>query len=180
MVTGPTKGVGKSITAINLAIRIARHGQMTALLVDLDLRDPSVHTYFGFNPEKNIADILQGNAAIEETLVSPGIERLTVLPGKDRHENSSEMLGSQPMQKIINEVVNRYSERIVIFDMPPILGCDDVAVLSSSIKNCLFVTKQGQTTRGEVQEAISRLSGSKLVGTVMNNSKGSDFNRYYY
>ncbi len=180
MVTGTTKGVGKTLTAINLAISIARHARRTALLVDLDLRDPSLHHYFDFEPEGGIVDVAEGRYTLEQTLVAPGVERLSMLPGKGSYENSSELLSWPPLQAIISEITSRYDERVVIFDAPPILGCDDVAAVAPMIDACLLVVEEGDTNRDEFKESLKRLGDIRVAGVVLNKSKKTNLARYYY
>ena len=180
MITGTTKGVGKTLTAINLAISIARHARRTALLVDLDLRDPSVHRYFDFEPDGDIVDVAEGRKTLLQTLVAPGVDRLSILPGKGSYENSSELLSWSPMQDIISEITSRYEERVVIFDAPPILGCDDVAAVTPMIDGCLLVVEEGSTNRSEFRESLKRLGGISMVGVVLNKSKKTKLARYYY
>lgn len=180
MVTGPTQGVGKTLTAINLAISIARHARRTAMLVDLDLRDPSIHRYFGIEPEADIVDVAEEKYALERALITPGVERLTVLPGRDSYENSSELLSWLPLQAIISELTSRYEERVVIFDVPPILGCDDVAVLAPVIDACLIVVDEGSTSRDELKESLKRTKHIPVAGIVLNKSKQKRVEQLYY
>ncbi len=180
MVTGTTKGVGKSVTAINLAISIARHTNRTAMLVDLDLRAPSLHRYFGFESEGSIVDVARGVCAVKDILVSPGIPRLSILPGKGPHIDSSELLSWSPLQSVIREIKYRYPERVVIFDLPPVLGCDDVAAVSSVMDACLVVIEEGRTNRFELREGLKRIGKVPVLGMILNKSKSTEFSRYYY
>jgi capsular exopolysaccharide synthesis family protein len=180
MVTGTTQGVGKTLTAINLAINIARHARKTAMLVDLDLRDPSIHYYFDFESEADILDVAEGRHTLEQTLITPGVERLSILPGKGCYENSSELLSWPPLQEIIREITSRYEERIVIFDAPPVLGCDDVAVLAPMVDACLLVVEEGGTNRDEFKQSMRRIRGIPLAGIVLNKSRQKRLDQYYY
>lgn len=180
MVTSPTSGVGKTTTAINLAVNIARHGSKTALLVDLDLRAPSVHQYFDYNPSYGIVDVVQGKATLESALVRPGIDRFSILMGKERYEDSSELLTSNAMRMLIDEVRNRYDERIVIFDTPPMLGCDDVAAMAPMMDACLVVIEEEKSQYSELQEALDRIEDVAIIGYVLNKSKEVKIHRYYY
>jgi capsular exopolysaccharide synthesis family protein len=180
MITSPTKGAGKTTTAINLAINIARQGSKTALLVDLDLRAPSIHQYFDYHPENGIVDVAQGHVALERTLITPGVDRLSILMGKERYEDSSELLTSNAMRNLIDEVRSRYDERIVIFDMPPILGCDDVAAIAPLMDACLVIIEEEKSQYSELQEALERIEDVAIVGYVLNKSKEVKLHRYYY
>jgi len=180
MVVGPAAGVGKTLTAINLAVSIARHSRRTALLVDLDLKIPSVHRYFGFEPKGGIVDIITNDIPLESALVSPGIERLTILPGTQGYQDSTELLLSENMQKLIKEIKSRYRERIVIFDTPPVLHCDDVPALVPLMDSCLMVVKEGETQRRELKQALEQLGRINIVGIVNNQSRDPIFNKPYY
>lgn len=180
MITSPTKGAGKTTTAINLAVNIARHGSKTALLVDLDLRAPSVHQYLDYDPQHSIVDVVQGHVTLENALVTPGIDRLSILMGKERYEDSSELLTSNAMRMLIDEVRNRYEERIVIFDMPPMLGCDDVAAVAPIMDACLVVIEEEKSQYSELQESLDRIEDIPIVGYVLNKSKEVKIHRYYY
>ena len=130
-VTSPTIGNGKTLTAINLAISLARDHNYSVLLVDMDLRSPSIHRYFFTDEQLGISEYLTDNTELSEILFNPGIERLVVLPGNKSFTNSSEMLSSPKMVKLVEELKTRYPSRIVIIDMPPILACDDMLAFSS-------------------------------------------------
>ena len=180
MVTSPVKGNGKSTIALNLAINIAKLGQRTALLVDLDLRQPSIHQTLGYTPEFSVVDVAAGKTTIEKALVSPGVDRLSILCGNRKYNNSSEIIASGYMQTLIKEIRDRYPERIVIFDTPPLLGCDDSAVLAPKMDACLLVVEEGKTTYSELDSAIEKLGDIYLAGYVLNKSKDNSFERYYY
>jgi Mrp family chromosome partitioning ATPase len=100
-VTGPATGCGKTMTSINLAISLAMEVTHTVLLVDLDLRKPSIHEYFGYQPEFGLSDYLLHNVPIQDILFTPSIERLVVLPGREVIQNSSEMLRSPKMVALV-------------------------------------------------------------------------------
>lgn len=179
LITGPTVGVGKTTTAINLAISIARGSQRTAMLIDLDLRRPNIHRIFNYQPKFDIIDVLQGKAKFEDILITPNINRLTLVPGKRSYEYSSELLSLREMQKLVLHVKSRYPERIVIIDAPPILGCDDVDIVSNYIDACLVVVNH-QTSKQELEESLNRIKDVKIIGHVINRSKEAKFDRYYY
>lgn len=180
MVTSPAQGNGKTTVALNLAINIARLEQRTALLVDLDLRRPSVHYNLGFEPKFGVVDVASGKVRMEQVLVTPMINRLTVLPGGRRYSNSSEIIASKAMQALIKEVKNRYRERIIIFDTPPLQGCDDVMALSPMMDACLIVVEENKTRFSELNEAMAKLGDINQVGYVLNKSHDRDFERNYY
>jgi len=179
LVTGPTASVGKTTTAINLAINIARHSQRTALLVDLDLRKPDLHKVFDFEPEFGVIDIIKGKTPLEDVLVSPQIERLTLLPGKEAYEDSSELLSTGAMSNLLQDLKSRYPERLVIIDSPPVLGGDHVEALSASVDACLIVVDK-TNRKHELKETLRRVHDIKIAGYVLNRSLEAKFDRYYY
>jgi protein-tyrosine kinase len=177
-VTSPSKGNGKTTTAVNLAISIARSTTHSVLLVDLDLRRPSVHVHFGFQPVSGITDLISHRAKFQEVAFNPGIQRLTVLPGRERVTHSSEFLTSPKMQQFVQEVRERYLKRIVIFDMPPVLGGADVLSFLPSVQACLLVLEAGRTTRDELRQATGALKQATMIGTVLN--RGVAEEKAYY
>lgn len=179
-VTGPATGCGKTLTAINLAISLAMEVTHTVLLVDLDLRKPSVHEYFGYTPEYGLSDYLLGNVPIQQILFSPGIERLVVLPGREAIQNSSEMLRSPKMVALVNELKSRYPDRLVVFDLPPILAADDALAFSPYTDAMLLVAEAGGTSRDDLQKALEVLKSAPVIGTVLNKTHATRGAYGYY
>jgi capsular exopolysaccharide synthesis family protein len=169
-VTSPGPGQGKTVTAINLAISLAREVHHTVLLVDLDMRRPSVHRYLGIEVGIGVSDVLTKNAAISQALVNPGIERLVVLPGREALPNSSELLKSPRMRQLVKELKSRYLTRFIIFDLPPLLSVDDAIAFAPYVDAALVVVAEGITTKDELQNASSLLVNTPVIGTVLNRS----------
>lgn len=169
-ITSPATGSGKSLTAINLAISLAREVNRTVLLADFDLRHPSIHRYFDYEPELGLSDYLFHDAPLESILFSPSIERLAVLPGRETVHNSSEMLRSPKMISLVEELTQRYSERLVIFDLPPILAVDDALAFAPYTDAMLMVAEDGETQRDDLEKSLRILKDTPLVGTVLNKS----------
>ena len=169
-VTSPMTGEGKTLTAINLAISLAREVDYTVLLVDADLRNPGVHNYFGINPERGLSDYLMDDVPLAELLIHPsGIGRFVILPGGRPLENSSEMLNSPKMARLVEELKTRYSSRIVLFDLPPLLSTADTLAFSPYVDAALLVIEEGKTPEQEIENAVSLLSqNTKIIGTVLN------------
>jgi capsular exopolysaccharide synthesis family protein len=180
MVTGPVKGVGKTSTSINLAINIARLQNKTALLVDLDLRHPSVHQYLGIKPVSGIGDVLTGNAKLEDAILNTGINDFFLLPGKKKYEYSSELLSSDVMHNLLTTIKHLDENTVIIFDMPPVLGCDDVPAISPYIDACLMIIEEGATKLNELDEAVNRIKDTNIIGYVLNKSADSAAAKYYY
>jgi capsular exopolysaccharide synthesis family protein len=168
IVTSPTDGAGKTLTAVNLAVSLAREVNHTVLLADLDLRRPRVHTYFGEGEIPGIGDHLLDDRPLCEILFNPGIDRLVVLPGRSSFGNSSEMLSSPRMVQLARELTTRYPSRTVIYDMPSVLACDDVLAFAPHADAVLLVVEDGVTDRDELRRAAEVLERTNLIGTVLN------------
>jgi Mrp family chromosome partitioning ATPase len=165
MVTSPTPGVGKTVTAINLGVQIARHTNRTALLLDLNFRRPAIHRYFGHRPRMGIADCLQEGIAFRDILFTP-VDRLVVAPSGEG--DATELISSPLLAELIDETVSRYKERLIILDMPSVLECDDVVALAPKVDANLLVLEAGKSRHHEVEETLGCLSGTRTLGVVLN------------
>lgn len=170
-VTSPGPGQGKTVTAINLAISLAREVHHTVLLVDLDMRRPSIHRYLGLDVKVGISDVLTKGAVVSQALINPGIERLVVLPGREALPNSSELLKAPRMRQLVKELKSRYLTRFIIFDLPPLLSVDDAIAFAPYVDAALVVIAEGITTREELQNASTLLASTPVIGTVLNRSQ---------
>lgn len=170
-ITGPAPDEGKTLTAVNLALSLARKVTHTVLLVDLDLRRPSVHRYFGYTPNAGLTDYLTRDVPLNEILINPGVERLVVLPGGTPLENSSEILSSPKMVRLVEELKTRYPSRIVLFDLPPLLSTDDALVFAPYVDAALVVIEEGKTTREDLRRAMHLMRGTPIIGTVLNKTQ---------
>lgn len=173
-VTSANPGEGKTLTAINLAINLSRMEiGRTVLLVDLDMRRPRIHNYFGFWPEHGVNEYLQGGISLEDIIVDPGIGDMLLLPGNVPVPNSSEILSSPRMPRLLQEIKVRFPSRLVIFDLPPVLATDDVLVLAPSIDAILLVIEEGKSKADDIRRTAELLKDTKLLGTVLNKSEES-------
>jgi len=178
-ITSPAPDNGKTLTAVNLSISLAKKLDYTVLLVDADFQRPSIHSYFGLHPERGLSDHLSGRAKFEELLINPGIERLVILPELGLRESSSEILSSFKMERLIDEVKSRYPSRLVIFDLPPVLVGDDVLAFSNLVDATLLVVEEGRSTVEEVKRSLELLEKSSLLGAVLNKSTSPDGEKSY-
>jgi capsular exopolysaccharide synthesis family protein len=177
-ITSPRGNEGKTVTAVNLAISIAREINYTVLLVDLDLRRPSVHRYMGLDPTHGIVDHLLDDIPLSGILCNPSIDGFCVAPGRESVENSSELLSSPRLARLIQELTARYRSRIILFDLPPVLLADDVLAFSPSVDAVLLTIEEGKTTREDVKRSLETLGATPILGTVLNKSTENP-NRYY-
>lgn len=174
-ITSPNESAGKTVTAINLAMSLAREVNQTVLLVDLDLRQPKVREYLSAEQMKGIGDYLMDDVPLNELLFNPkGIERMVVLPGSIQFQHSSEMLSAPKVVALAEELKSRYPSRIVLFDMPPVLVCDDALAFSPHFDAALLVVEENVTSKQEIARSLELLRGTNLVGTVLNKSSAAD------
>jgi protein-tyrosine kinase len=169
-ITSPGHGEGKTLTALNLAASLAMEVNYTVLLVDANLRHPSLHSHLGIAGEPGLSDYLLDDTPITKLLVQPkGIDHLTVLPaGRALHKNSAEMLNSPKMSQLVEEMKNRYPSRIVIFDLPPLLSAADAMAFAPYVDATLLVIEEGKTKRTEIKHALDLLANTNVLGTVLN------------
>ncbi len=162
------EGTGTSLTAANLAISMAMELDRTALLVDANFQNPSINKLFGIQPGLGLSDYLINDSELSTMLINPGIERLVVLPAGKPLFNSTEMLRSPKMVRLVNELRSRYPSRIIIFDMPPILSHDDTLGFSPYVDCVLLVIDEGHTKTDELRHAATLLKDTNVLGTVFN------------
>jgi capsular exopolysaccharide synthesis family protein len=178
VVTSPAAGEGKTLTAVNLAISLAKEVNHTVLLVDLDLRRPSVARYFGYAPVLGLREHLLDEVPLTDIMFTPGIDRLAVLPGGGPLAESSELLTAPKMVRLARELKDRYARRVVIYDMPPLLLADDVLAFAPHLDAVLLVVEEGRTRKDELRRATEMLKGINVVGTALN--KAADTGGAYY
>lgn len=170
-ITSPGLNEGKTLTAINLAISLAMEVNYTVLLVDADLRHPSVHEYFGIEAPYGLSDYLTADKPLSELLVHPeGIPGFVILPGGKPLTNSAEMLNSPKMARLVEELKTRYPSRIVLFDLPPLLTAADTLAFSPYVDAALLVIEEGKTQADEAKRAVGLLDSTNVIGTVLNKS----------
>lgn len=166
-ITSPNSQAGKSLTALNLAISLSFEVNQTIMLVDLDLRNSSLTQKLGIQAEQGWIDVLEGRAELNQVLINPGFERLVILPnGADNHR--SELLSSPQMGKLLSDIVNRYQDRFIIFDLPALLDDDDALVFAPYADAILLVVEDGVSKRSEIERCKQLLEGTQLLGTVLN------------
>ena len=178
-VVSPTPQSGKTFVSINLAISIAHQPQKTAILVDFDLRRPKIASYLGIHVENSINDYLLDKAKLEDIIYNPGIERLVIMPTMRPVSKSSEVLSSNKVSTLVEELRARYDSRIVIFDCPPVLNSDDAMVLLPQVDCILLVIANGMCTQSEIEETMHHLPKDNLLGVVFNKAD-IESKSYYY
>jgi len=170
-VTSPRKAEGKTTTAINLGISIAKEVEYTVLVVDANLRHPNMHEYFGIYPEHGLSDYLTSDIELSDILINPkGLDHFVMLPAGTSHQASSELLGSPKMCSLVEELTSRYPKRIIIFDLPPVLETADTLAFVPCIDTALVVVEDDVTKESDLKSAVEMLSVTNIIGTVLNKS----------
>jgi len=171
-VVGAAADTGKTLTAINLAIAIAADPEHTSLLIDLDLRKPSIHRRFGIEPEVGIDDCLRRARPVRDAMVRlEGYERFVVLPARERSVDSSELLSTRRIEEMILEMRARYHDRVLVFDLPPVLEADDALAFARHVQAVLVVVGEGRTRRDDLLRTIEMLRDVPIIGTVLNGTR---------
>lgn len=187
MVTSALPREGKSFVSANLGITLAQGVDQHALVVDCDLRAPSLAQLFGISPERGLADYLQDNCDISSLLQKTSMEKLMVLASGLPPENPADLLGSERMHKLVAELAARYPDRYVIFDTPPLEVASESKVLSQAVDGVVLVVRQGVSSRTLIEKFISEIGKDKIIGVIFNGHKSNfistrlvDKSYYYY
>jgi protein-tyrosine kinase len=183
VVTSPNKGDGKSLTAANLALTMAQEFQQRVLLIDADLRRPSVHRLFGIPEGPGLADILKGAAELSQALVELPEHHLTLLPTGSTATHPAELLGSAMMRRVLDTLRTRF-DRILI-DMPPVIPLADLHIVAPMVDGVLMIVRAGVTPKPAIEGALSGLDMTKVLGLVLNESgstaqETADYEGYGY
>jgi len=168
MITSATSGEGKSFVAANLAISISHELHTHALLVDCDLRNPSLGEWFGLQDGKGLSDYLAGDGNPSELFIKTKVEKLSLISGGTIQDNPSELIGSKKMEAFIQELRSRYPDRYVVFDSTPLLATSEPEVLAKFADAIIIVVQAGVTPRETVKQAIANLDKEKIIGFVLN------------
>ena len=172
-ITSAAPDAGKSFVTANLAIALAMDLNQTVLVVDADLRNPSIGWYFGLEVEKGLLDYLREDIPLGQILINPSFQRLVVLPGNGSTTHSSELLSSPKMITLVNELKSKYDSRIILFDLPPLLASDDTMLFMSNFDAALLIVEDGKTTADEIRRSLQILEATELMGIVLNKSRES-------
>lgn len=179
MVTSAVSAEGKSITALNLAITMAQEYDHTILLVDADVRKPSLHQYLNSTANTGLTDCLVNGNDLSSALIRTGIGRLSFLPSGRQIKDPAELLSSNRMKEFLLEIKNRYPDRYIIIDAPPVLSCAETLSLGHMVDGILFVVMEGIASLDNIQEALGLLKDANVLGLVYNNVSVEAMSGYY-
>jgi protein-tyrosine kinase len=181
-VTSATAGCGKTVTACNLALSIARLAERSVVLVDMDLQKPKVAEYLGIKSHEGLLSVLEGAASLSSVMVEARIGRskLLVLPGEVCKSGSSEWMASQAMATLLQTIKREFRSRIIIFDMPPMLLGDDVISVLPQMEAVLLVAGVGSTSVSDIKECHKHLKTTPVVRVVVNRVSEAPDSYYGY
>jgi protein-tyrosine kinase len=181
-VTSPRWGCGKTVTAINLALSIARQSERSVLLVDLDLRKPQIARYLGLQPTAGIHDVITGDCQLSEAMLLPDLcgHRLTVVPTPKPVLNPVEHLVSSAMKTTISRLKKESRHQIIIFDLPPMLSSDDFLAFLPQVDCALLVASSGESTVNDMAECERLIDPEKFLGCVLNKVTEAETMDVYY
>ena len=174
MVTSSLPGEGKTFCSINLAMSIAMEMDHTVLLVDADVARPSVLPALGLEAEAGLMDLLRDDSLdLADVLLRTNVDRLSILPAGNSQKNATELLASQNMKALLDDIANRYADRIVIFDSPPLLLTSEARVLAEQMGQIVMVVEAEKTTQNALKDALRRIESCANVSLIYN--KGRTF-----
>jgi Mrp family chromosome partitioning ATPase len=179
-VVSPGAGAGKSVTAINLAIAIGSKQGSRATLVDLDFYRPRLSKYLGIKDAPSILNFFEGTATLADVTVKPDLTDVLLIANERVSRRGAEHLTSARADELISRTVKDYGSRVVIFDMSPLLGCDDTIAFLPKVDCALLVASSGQTRTAELKEAYRILKGTQVIGSVLNKAPAALVANQYY
>lgn len=181
MITSSLPGEGKSFCAINLAISMALEMDRTVLLIDADVAKPRVPEYLGIHADLGLLDVLQDkNLKLSDVMIKTDIAKLTILPAGRTYKRATELLASEAMTRLVEDIGNRYSDRIIVFDSPPILATSEASVLATHMGQIVMVVEAERTSQEAVREALSHIQSCEVVNMLLNKATPTPGADYYY
>ena len=180
MVTSSLPGEGKSFVSLNLAMSMAMEVDCRVLLVDADVLKPSLPRLLGIQRERGLMDVLTTpGVGIGDVLLKTNVPSLDLLLAGSPHGEASEVLASDAMHKLLDELSSRYPDRIIVFDSPPLLATSESRVLASGMGQVLLVVEAERTTHGTLESALSTIESCPVVLTMLNKAAGAEHGSYY-
>jgi receptor protein-tyrosine kinase len=182
MVTSAFPGEGKTFCAINLAMSMAAEMDFKVLLVDADVARPSVFKYLGLREERGLLDVLRDKGLdLAEVLLRTNFEKLTLLPAGRSVRHATELLASDAMNQLLAELASRYSDRVIIFDSPPLLPTSEARVLANHMGQVVMVVEADKTPTAAIKEAATLVEDAcDIVMLLLNKTNVSQSAAGYY
>jgi Mrp family chromosome partitioning ATPase len=178
-ITSPGPGEGKTVTALNLALSLAREKQRPIFLVDLDMRNPSVFKYVGATPAVQISDFLRSAAQPDEVLFSTSVDCLAIAGNRAPVEGASELLATRGLEMLLMHIRVRFPGAIIIIDLPPVTSTDEALLVAPHVDAMYLVIGEGITRRDALTRAQNLLSDFVVAGMILNRSVERQDSYYY-
>ena len=180
VVTSAMPGEGKTYCAVNLAMSIAMEMDITVLLVDADVARPSVLKVLGLPPEPGLMDVLlDPQLAMGDVILKTNVANLRILPAGRSNKHATELLASRAMSRLLAEIANRYGDRVVVFDSPPLLITSEAHALVGQMGQVVMVVEAETTTQHAVKEALRQIEACEHIHLIYNKTKSFPGNDYY-
>lgn len=181
MVTSALPGEGKTFAAINLAMSIATELDCTVMLVDADVARPSVMNVLGLPASPGLLDLVANDSTdVAPYLLKTNVEKLSILPSGMRHERATELLASEAMTRLLNDMAKRYSDRIIVFDSPPLLLTTESRVLATHMGQVVVVVRAEQTLQSDVSQALALIDSCPVRLMLLNQAQNASTEGYGY
>ncbi len=178
MVTSALPGEGKSFTSINLAMSIAAELDHTVMLVDADVARPSIFRMLGLPPGPGLLELLEGKADMASVLLRTNVDKLTLLPSGSPHPRATELLASDSMSQLLDDMATRYPDRIIIFDSPPLLLTTESRVLATHMGQVVIVVHADRTLQGTVKQALQTIEACPIKMMLLNKARSGSAGGY--
>ena len=179
-VVSASSGAGKTVTAINLAIAIGSKKGSRSLLVDLDFYRPSIAKYLGLNETPSILDYYEGAKSLRDVTVRPDLGDMLLIANERVSRRGADYLSSPRTDELIDRGVNEFGARAIIFDISPLLGCDDAIAFLPKVDCVLMIAASGDTKVAEFKEARRLIGKTPVLGTLLNKAPTALANQNYY
>ena len=168
MIASVVPDEGKSFVTANLGISLAQGMDQHSLLVDCDLRQPTLASLFGLEFTSGLVDYLSEKGDISDLIEKTSINKLSLLASGKPPQNPAELLSSGRMKRLVDELADRYDDRIIIFDTPPASVASESLVLAQQVDAIVLVVREGSARREDIQKVVSVLGSEKIIGIVFN------------
>ncbi|HBV21659.1 MAG TPA: capsular biosynthesis protein [Nitrosomonas sp.] len=184
MISSALAGEGKSFCSVNLAMSIASEMDHRVLLIDADVARPSMPNLLGFTNKKGLMELLLGESNdVADVMIKTNVEKLSLITVGTSHSHATELLASQTMAMLLEELAQRYNDRIVIFDAPPMLLTSEARVLAERVGQIVLVVEAERTTQQAVNHVLDQFNSKSNINLIYNKVRtfsGSEYYGYYY
>jgi len=186
MISSAIPGEGKTFCAINLTLNMILERDITVMLMDVDCVRRSLSKVFGVDELPGLVDVLEGDKNVEDVIINTAIPQLKIFPAGRAHTHTAELIAGDRMKCLTAEISERYADRIILMDSPPLLAANDAEILSHYAGQAIIVVEADKTSQSLIQQALMCIETEKTsTGLVLNKRQGgalaeNDGYGYYY